>query len=110
MRVSSHNGNHRKMGAGARPKRADFQSEIQYLRLLGESVRAARAQCGMTRKMLAEQSGVSERFLAQLEGGTGNASILLLRQIAQALDRPLEAILPDRAGLPRAIEFLRGLD
>ena len=58
--------------------------ESAYLRLLGESVRSARARRGMTRKMLATHSGVSERFLAQLESGSGNASILILRQIAQA--------------------------
>ncbi len=37
----------------------------------------------MTRKILARDSGVSERYLAQLEGGQGNVSILLLRDIAQ---------------------------
>ena len=45
----------------------------------------------MTRKMLARDSGVSERYLAQLETGQGNISILLLRQIANALDIPVEA-------------------
>ncbi|PYX97886.1 MAG: shikimate kinase, partial [Acidobacteria bacterium] len=62
------------------------QSDSEYLRLLGENVRAARARRGMTRKMLATDSSVSERFLAQLESGTGNASVLILRQISQALN------------------------
>jgi XRE family transcriptional regulator, aerobic/anaerobic benzoate catabolism transcriptional regulator len=64
-----------------------------YLRMLGERVREARARRGMTRKILAKDSGVSERYLAQLEGGLGNISILLLRQIAQALDLRLETLI-----------------
>jgi XRE family aerobic/anaerobic benzoate catabolism transcriptional regulator len=47
----------------------------------------------MTRKILAKDSGVSERYLAQLEGGLGNISILLLRQIARALDLRLETLI-----------------
>ncbi|MFL6438548.1 MAG: helix-turn-helix transcriptional regulator [Terriglobales bacterium] len=85
-----------------------------YLRGLGESLRAARSRRGMTRKVLAAQSGVSERFLAQLESGTGNASILILRQIARALDLPLDAMLSNRSGVPadlaHAVEFLARLD
>jgi len=68
-------------------------SEAKYLRVLGERVREARARRGMTRKILAKDSGVSERYLAQLEGGQGNISILLLRQIAQALDLRLETLI-----------------
>ncbi len=68
-------------------------SEAKYLRMLGERVREARARRGMTRKILAKDSEVSERYLAQLEGGEGNISILLLRQIAQALDLRLETLI-----------------
>src|ERR1017187_4869897 len=71
---------------------ADSSSQSDYLRLLGERVREMRARRGMTRKILARDSGVSERYLAQLESGQGNISILLLRQIAQALDTPLQAL------------------
>jgi XRE family transcriptional regulator, aerobic/anaerobic benzoate catabolism transcriptional regulator len=88
--------------------------ESAYLRVLGESLRAARARRGMTRKVLAAQSGVSERFLAQLESGTGNASILILRQIARALDLPLDAMLSNGPGAPadlaHTVEFLARLD
>jgi len=88
--------------------------ESAYLRVLGESLRAARARRGMTRKVLAAQSGVSERFLAQLESGTGNASILILRQIARALDLPLDAMLSNGSGAPaelaHTVEFLARLD
>lgn len=70
-------------------------SERAYLTVLGERVRGLRALRGMTRKILARDSGVSERYLAQLESGQGNVSILLLRQLAQALDTPLEALVRD---------------
>ena len=89
------------------------RQDSDYLRLLGESVRSARTHKGMTRKMLAANSGVSERFLAQLENGTGNASILVLRQISEALGLPVEALLPDgnarSSELLAATELLRGL-
>jgi XRE family transcriptional regulator, aerobic/anaerobic benzoate catabolism transcriptional regulator len=49
----------------------------------------------MTRKILARDSGVSERYLAQLESGQGNTSILLLRQIAGALHVSLERLVRD---------------
>jgi XRE family transcriptional regulator, aerobic/anaerobic benzoate catabolism transcriptional regulator len=87
--------------------------EADYLSRMGSRVRELRARRGMTRKILARDSRVSERYLAQLESGEGNISILLLRQIAQALDTPLESLV--RAGseppveLARTMEFLRGL-
>ena len=70
-----------------------------YLALLGERVRSARSQRGMTRKILSAESGVSERYLAQLEAGHGNVSIILLRQIAAAMNLPLMDLVqegPDR--------------
>ena len=87
--------------------------ESDYLRLLGDRVREMRARRGMTRKILARDSGVSERYLAQLETGQGNISILLLRQIAQALDTPLQALVLDGPEPPvdlvHTTEFLRRL-
>lgn len=56
-----------------------------FLAALGESIRTLRARRGMTRRMLATEACVSERHLANLESGVGNASILVLRQVAQAL-------------------------
>src|SRR5271163_3864970 len=67
----------------------------EYLSLVGNRVRELRARRGMTRKILARDSRVSERYLAQLESGEGNISILLLRQIAQALDTPMQVLLQD---------------
>lgn len=74
-----------------------------YLRLIGERVRNARARRGMTRKILARDSGVSERYLAQLETGQGNVSILLLRQIAHAMGLPLADLTRD--GPDHPVEF-----
>ena len=78
-------------------------SEAEYLRLLGERIRAARARRGMTRKILARDSGVSERYLAQLETGHGNISIILLRQVAQAMGLPLADLV--REGPDHPVEF-----
>lgn len=52
---------------------------------LGDRVRALRGHRGLTRKALAAAAGVSERHLANLESGQGNASVMLLRQLAGAL-------------------------
>ena len=71
--------------------------ERDYLLLLGEKLREARARRGKSRKVLAADSGVSERYLAQLEAGLGNVSILLLRQIAAALELPLTELLAEEA-------------
>ena len=57
-----------------------------FLATLGESVRARRARRGMTRRALAAEAGVSERHLANLEAGVGNASVLVLREVARALE------------------------
>jgi len=69
--------------------------EPGYLKLLGERVRRERGRLQLTRKSLAQKSRVSERYLAQLEAGKGNISILLLRQVAHALEIPLESLVWD---------------
>ena len=56
-----------------------------FLTALGERVRNLRARKGLTRRAVALAAQVSERHLANLESGTGNASILILLQVAQAL-------------------------
>jgi XRE family aerobic/anaerobic benzoate catabolism transcriptional regulator len=66
--------------------RREDSAASEYLVELGARVRAARARRGMTRKILAHDSGVSERYLAKLETGEGNVSVLVLRQIADAMD------------------------
>lgn len=72
----------------------------RYLSELGQRVRAARAKRGMARRILARDSGVSERYLAQLESGTGNPSITVLRQIADAVDYPLGELVTGIEALP----------
>jgi XRE family aerobic/anaerobic benzoate catabolism transcriptional regulator len=71
-----------------------------YLRRLGERVRTMRNRRGMVRKALARQARVSERYLAQLESGLGNGSIVLLRRIACALGLPIEDLVYDRPDRP----------
>ena len=87
--------------------------DAAFLAALGDRVRELRARRGMTRKILAKDSGVSERYLAQLEAGQGNASLGILRRIARALDVPLEALVADApespAELAQATELLRRL-
>lgn len=62
---------------------------------LGQRVRRLRARRGITRKVLAQIADVSERHLANLEAGEGNPSILILQQIASALDCPLAELIGD---------------
>jgi len=79
----------------AEPPPLNGDVPAQYLRLLGERVRDARARHGMTRRMLAHDCGVSERYLAQLESGRGNLSIVLLRRVAAAIDVPLAELVSE---------------
>ena len=81
-------------------------AENDYLRILEERIRVLRARHGMTRKILAQDSGVSERYLAQLETGHGNISIILLRQIAQALGNPLPDLVSEAPEQPVELTLL----
>jgi XRE family aerobic/anaerobic benzoate catabolism transcriptional regulator len=71
-----------------------------YLRRLGEHVRTLRNQRGMSRKALAQHARVSERYLAQLEVGKGNCSIVLLRRIARAIGVPVTQLVQEGAEPP----------
>jgi len=66
-----------------------------FLLALGDRVRLLRARRGLTRKSVSVASGVSERHLANLEYGVGNASILVLQQVAHALDCALAELVGD---------------
>jgi len=94
-----------------RPERAQ-NGEAAYLARLGERVRNWRIERSTARKALALASGVSERYLAQLEAGEGNVSVLLLRRIAQAMSVPVEQLIREHDALPRlariALIGLRG--
>lgn len=71
---------------------ASSLDDDEFLRLVGDRIRDLRARRGMTRKTLAHDSGVSERYLAQIESGQGNISIVRLRDIAVAMGLPLEDV------------------
>jgi XRE family aerobic/anaerobic benzoate catabolism transcriptional regulator len=91
----------------------ESQQESLYLSRLGARVRAWRVESGTTRKALAAASEVSERYLAQLEAGDGNISVLLLRRVARAMGVPVETLVKeDDAAAPRrdriALIGLRG--
>jgi XRE family aerobic/anaerobic benzoate catabolism transcriptional regulator len=72
--------------------------EAGFLEQLGQRVRTMRALRGMSRKVLAKVSGISERYIAQLESGKGNVSIVLLRRVSNAMAAHLEDLIP--AGEP----------
>jgi XRE family transcriptional regulator, aerobic/anaerobic benzoate catabolism transcriptional regulator len=71
-----------------------------FLLRIGEKVRTMRSRRGMSRKVLARHSDVSERYLAQLESGEGNCSIQLLRRIADAMSVPVAELVDDRPERP----------
>src|SRR5882672_10743390 len=83
--------------------------ESDFLLQLGERVRAWRTAHATTRKALAASSGVSERFLAQIEAGEGNISVLRLRQLARAMGLPLDALVREEAAPKRDLIALVGL-
>ncbi|MGA8258635.1 MAG: helix-turn-helix transcriptional regulator [Arenicellales bacterium] len=66
-----------------------------YIAGIGERTRGIRAQRGMSRKDLSRHSGISERYLAQLESGQANISVALLWQLAEALNVEFQELLPD---------------
>jgi XRE family aerobic/anaerobic benzoate catabolism transcriptional regulator len=81
---------------------AAFAAEI------GRMVRLGRAKRGMSRRQLAQASGTSERYLAQIESGAGNPSVLVLRAIADALEMPMFELLPQTGGV--AAPYARIID
>jgi XRE family aerobic/anaerobic benzoate catabolism transcriptional regulator len=75
-------------------------SEDGFLEQLGQRVRTMRALRGMSRKVLAKVSGISERYIAQLEGGKGNVSIVLLRRVSSAMGAHIEDLIPSGEPAP----------
>jgi XRE family aerobic/anaerobic benzoate catabolism transcriptional regulator len=87
------------------PERANGDPDDDaFLHLVGQRLRTIRAQRGVTRRDLSRLSRVSERYIAQLEAGSGNVSILLLRRIARALGVGAEELTADRP--ERSVERL----
>jgi XRE family aerobic/anaerobic benzoate catabolism transcriptional regulator len=89
--------------AGAAPQRDDHRA---FVAAVGRLVRLSRAKRGMTRRQLAQASGASERYLAQIEGGQGNPSVIILASIARALDVPIIELLPRSNGHTAAMAHI----
>lgn len=85
----------KKMNGVARQPDGGEGEKHPFLVALGERVRALRARRGMTRKAAAKAAGVSERHWANLEYGVGNASIIVLVQVAEALHCSLAELIGD---------------
>jgi XRE family aerobic/anaerobic benzoate catabolism transcriptional regulator len=82
---------------------------IEILELVGRRVRSARAERRWTIRELAERSGVSVRFLVQLESGHGNISVKRLADLARAFDVPTAELLSDHYPEARRVVALLGL-
>ena len=88
-------------------------AQSAFLLGIGTRVKSFRALRGMSRRILAESSAVSERYLAVLETGKGNISILRLRQIANAMGIRIEDLLSEPTGSAEytyLLQYLRDAD
>ena len=85
-------------------------AETPLLRKIGAKVRTRRTSMGWTLREIADRSGISTRFLTDLEAGKGNISIARLATVARALDAPLVSLFPseDQKGPVVALVGLRG--
>jgi XRE family transcriptional regulator, aerobic/anaerobic benzoate catabolism transcriptional regulator len=75
---------------------------VSFLEAVGAQVRSTRERRGWSRRELAAASGVSERFLAQLEGGEGNISLRRFSEVAHALGTTPAALLAPAEAAPTA--------
>jgi XRE family aerobic/anaerobic benzoate catabolism transcriptional regulator len=95
--------NTRQLDASTRP------SDLH--QLLAQRVRDARARRFMTRKALAQESGISVAYLARVERGTGNISLGLLQRLALGLNLPVESFFAaeqaPNADFTMIVEFLK---
>lgn len=82
------------MGNEAKESRVNSDSD-QLIDEMGLRVRGLRARRGMTRKSLSAHSGVSERYLANLESGSANVTLSVLAKIADAFDIELQQLISD---------------
>ena len=85
---------------------AERADQDAFAAAVGRLVRLARAKRGMTRRQLAQGSGASERYLAQIESGQGNPSVIILKSIAEALDVPIIDLLPRTNGRTAAMTHI----
>ncbi|MEA2903912.1 MAG: family transcriptional regulator, aerobic/anaerobic benzoate catabolism transcriptional [Alphaproteobacteria bacterium] len=94
--------------AAAETARMDLGAD-PFAAAVGRLVRLGRAKRGMTRRQLAQDSGASERYLAQIESGQGNPSVIILKSIADALDVPVIELLPRSSGRSAALSHILDL-
>lgn len=87
---------------------ASGRADAAFAAEIGRMVRLGRAKRGLSRRLLAQASGTSERYLAQIESGAGNPSVLVLRAIAEALEMPMFELLPQTGGV--AAPYARIID
>ncbi|AMN44494.1 helix-turn-helix transcriptional regulator [Rhodoplanes sp. Z2-YC6860] len=87
---------------------ASSRADAAFAAEIGRMVRLGRAKRGLSRRLLAQASGTSERYLAQIESGAGNPSVLVLRAIADALEMPMFELLPQTGGV--AAPYARIID
>ncbi len=83
------------LGAARTPEAERDANDAAFLAAIGQRVRLLRARRGLTRKALSVEADVSERHLANLETGSGNASVLILRQVADALGSTVAELVGD---------------
>lgn len=81
------------------PAPEPLDAGAKLIQTLAGKVATLRKQRGLSRRVLSEMSGVSPRYLAQLEAGEGNISVLLLQRVASALDARIEALLTEQTPL-----------
>jgi len=74
--------------------KTDAAGEAAFVTEIGRLIRLGRARRGISRRQLAQNSGISERYLAQIEGGQGNPSAIVLKSIAEAIDTPIIDLIP----------------
>ena len=92
------------------PAGVPLESDAEFLAGLGQRVRNSREQRGMARKLLSQTAQVSERYLAALEAGEGNVSVILLRRLATALGLRLSDFFDDGHSLAEQRLIRRLLD
>jgi XRE family transcriptional regulator, aerobic/anaerobic benzoate catabolism transcriptional regulator len=90
-------------GGERAPDAGRLDQQQAFAAAIGRLVRLARAKRGMTRRQLAQESRASERYLAQIESGQGNPSVIILKSIADALGVPIIELVPRTNGRTAAM-------
>jgi len=98
-----------KSTGGERAPDPEHFDQQAFAAAVGRLVRIARAKRGMTRRQLAQGSGASERYLAQIESGQGNPSVIILKSIADGLDVPIIELIPRTNGRTAAMTHILDL-